>query len=251
MPLRHLPDHCFADTFLTAAFFDRDAQVVARDLLGKVIRHYHDSHGLWLAARIIETEAYYLSEKGSHASLGRTAKRAALFAAPGCIYMYYARGGDSLNFSTRGAGNAVLIKSGWPFMDTDVDTKPARGRLFCGLASLAAMQKLNPDAHGQPRPMERLCAGQTLLCKSLGIKVPHYDGKYLGDPKTSPQTAQRLLLQDTGYRPAALIQTTRLGIPPGRDEHLPYRFVDAAYARWCTRNPLRRGQVQGRDYWLV
>ena len=39
-----------------------------------------------------------------------------------------------------------------------------------------------------------------------------------------------------------------LGIPAGRDEHLPYRFVDAAFARHCTRNPLRRGQLEGRDY---
>ena len=25
-------------------------------------------------------------------------------------------------------------------------------------------------------------------------------------------------------------------------------FVDAAFARHCTRNPLRRGQLEGRDY---
>jgi DNA-3-methyladenine glycosylase len=37
----------------------------------------------------------------------------------------------------------------------------------------------------------------------------------------------------------------------GRDEQLPYRFVDAGYARHCTRNPLRRGQVEGRDYILL
>ncbi|HBX56406.1 MAG TPA: 3-methyladenine DNA glycosylase, partial [Pseudomonas sp.] len=29
------------------------------------------------------------------------------------------------------------------------------------------------------------------------------------------------------------------------------RFVDAAFARQCTRNPLRRGQVEGRDYHLL
>ena len=27
--------------------------------------------------------------------------------------------------------------------------------------------------------------------------------------------------------------------------------VDAAYARHCTRNPLRRGQVEGRDFTLI
>jgi DNA-3-methyladenine glycosylase len=60
-----------------------------------------------------------------------------------------------------------------------------------------------------------------------------------------------LLVEDAGPAPSQIIQTTRLGIPLGRDEHLMYRFVDAAYAQWCTRNPLRRGQVEGRDYILL
>lgn len=100
---------------LPDAFFNRDARQLARELLGKVVRHRVD--GLWLSARIIETEAYYLEEKGSHASLGYTHKRRALFMDGGVVYMYYARGGDSLNFSAGGPGNAVLIKSGYPWVD--------------------------------------------------------------------------------------------------------------------------------------
>ena len=42
---------------LPDSFFDRDAQLLARELLGKIIRH--KVNGLWLSARIIETEAYY------------------------------------------------------------------------------------------------------------------------------------------------------------------------------------------------
>ncbi|AYF88577.1 DNA-3-methyladenine glycosylase [Pseudomonas sp. JS3066] len=215
---------------LTDAFFDRDAQRVARELLGKVIRHRAGDR--WLSARIIETEAYYLVDKGSHASLGYTHKRRALFLDGGHIYMYYSRGGDSLNFSAHGAGNAVLIKSGYPWVDA-ISPDDA----------LAAMQRNNPDAQGLPRPAERLCAGQTLLCKSLGLKVPDWDGQRFD--------WQRLFVEDVDQRPACIIQSARLGIPHGRDEHLPYRFVDAAYARHCTRNPLRRGQVEGRDYTLI
>lgn len=48
---------------LPDTFFDRDALLVARELLGKVIRHRQGN--LWLAARIIETEAYYLEEKAA------------------------------------------------------------------------------------------------------------------------------------------------------------------------------------------
>lgn len=215
---------------LADGFFDRDAQLLAHELLGKVIRHSVD--GRWLSARIIETEAYYLAEKGSHASLGYTEKRRALFLDGGHIYMYYARGGDSLNFSAQGPGNAVLIKSAYPWVDA-----------VSGPEALAVMQANNPDAQGRPRPPERLCNGQTLLCKALGLKVPDWDAQRF-DPA-------RLFVDDTGARPTAIIQTTRLGIPSGRDEHLPYRFVDADYARHCTRNPLRRGQVEGEHYHLI
>jgi DNA-3-methyladenine glycosylase len=217
-------------TALPDAFFDRDAQVLARELLGKVIRHRVGD--LWLSARIIETEAYYCEEKGSHASLGYTEKRKALFLDGGHIYMYYARGGDSLNFSAQGPGNAVLIKSAYPWVDE-----------LSGPASLAQMLLNNPDAQGRPRPSQKLCAGQTLLCKALGLKVPVWDAKRFNH--------EVLLVQDVGPAPAHIIQTTRLGIPHGRDEHLMYRFVDAAYAPYCTRNPLRRGQVEGRDYFLL
>lgn len=215
---------------LADAFFDRDAQILARDLLGKVIRHRVGD--LWLSARIIETEAYYCAEKGSHASLGYTEKRKALFLDGGHIYMYYARGGDSLNFSAQGPGNAVLIKSAYPWVDE-----------LSGPASLAQMLLNNPDAQGRPRPSQKLCAGQTLLCKSLGLKVPVWDAKRFDH--------EVLLVEDVGQTPAHIIQATRLGIPHGRDEHLMYRFVDAAYAAYCTRNPLRRGQVEGRDYFVL
>jgi len=195
-----------------------------------VIRRRLD--GLWLSARIIETEAYYLTEKGSHASLGYTHKRRALFMDGGTVYMYYARGGDSLNFSAGGPGNAVLIKSAHPWVDE-----------VSGPESLARMQALNPDASGQPRAPTRLCAGQTLLCRALGLKVPDWDARRF-DPA-------EFFVEDVGLSPQRLVCTTRLGIPAGRDEHLRYRYVDPAYAAFCTRNPLRRGQQAGRDYdWM-
>ena len=203
-------------------FFDRDAQEVARDLLGLVLAHRppHQSDQ-WLMARIIETEAYYLHDRASHASLGFTEKRRGLFMPPGTIYMYYARGGDSFNISCRGEGNAVLIKSALPWVD-------APGHA----AMVARMQKQNPLPDGSSRPVERLCAGQTLLCRALGLKVPQWDQQNF-DPS-------RLVLLDVGQPPSQIVRTTRLGIPPGRDGHLPYRFVDYDQARFCTRNPLTR-----------
>lgn len=125
-----------------------------------------------------------------------------------------------------------LIKSAYPWIDTISDAN-----------SLARMQLNNPDASGNLRPPERLCNGQTLLCRAMGLKVPHWDARRF-DP-------ERLYVEDCGIAVPRVIQTTRLGIPHGRDEHLPYRFVDADYARHCTRNPLRRGQVEGQDFFML
>lgn len=217
---------------LTTDFFNRDARVVARALLGKVIRHRYRS--AWLACRIIETEAYYLHEKGSHSSQGLTEKRTAMFMPPGTIYMYYARGGDSLNISVRGKGNAVLIKSGLPWVD---DQSPT--------TTLRIMRRLNPvKGSGRQRPTNQLCAGQTLLCRALNLKVPDWDQQAF-DPDS-------LYIEDVGNTVPKIIQAPRLGIPPGRDEHLMYRFIDYPYATDCTSNPLtRRGMAAGVDYRIV
>ncbi|HWU96974.1 MAG TPA: DNA-3-methyladenine glycosylase [Oxalicibacterium sp.] len=211
-------------------FFNRDSPALARALIGKVLRRRWKNQ--WLSARIIETEAYRLDDRGSHASLGYTHKRRALFMDGGTIYMYYSRGGDSFNISAAGPGNAVLLKSGYPWIDA-----------IAGPAALEEMQAQNPGAAGAVRPIHRLCAGQTLLCRSLALRVPDWDAHSF-DP-------DELFVDDVGESPEILIQTTRLGITAGRDEHLPYRFVDPAYARYCTRNPLRRGQTAPLHYCWV
>ncbi len=210
-------------------FFNQQPDELAQALLGKVVRHLFNGH--WLACRIIETEAYFLNEQGSHSSQGYTFKRSAMFMPPGTIYMYYARGADSLNISARGKGNAVLIKSGVPYFDR----KSTRD-------NLAIMQQLNPvKGSGVQRKEDSLCSGQTLLCASLTLKVSRWDQQQFD--------AQHFYIDDVGYQPKRIIQTTRLGIPPGRDEHLMYRYIDYDYAGQCTSNPLRKRHWQeGHDY---
>lgn len=175
--------------------------------------HYQD--GIWLSAQIIETEAYYIHDKASHASLGFTEKRKALFMPAGTIYMYYARGDDSFNVSCQGEGNAVLIKSGIPYLSD---------------ASKEMLEKMhynNPVKFSNKKREDlRLCSGQTLLCKSLGLHVPDWNQKTF--------SVEKLRIDDVDYHPQNIIQTARLGIPQGRDEHLPYRFVDAAYVKSLT-----------------
>ena len=204
---------------LSPHFFDDDAALVARKLLGKVLRHRYRGH--WLSVQIVETEAYYKCEKSSHSSLGYTHSRRAMFAPPGTLYMYYSRGADSLNVSCRGEGNAVLVKAGLPFFDRHSPRK------HC----LPLMQELNP-INGRIRPESRLCSGQTLLCKSLSLKVPDWNDRL-------PES-KRLRWEDVGIRVEEIIQCPRLGIPTGRDEHLMLRFVDAGRMSYATANPLRK-----------
>lgn len=192
---------------LGSQFFNRDTLKVAQELLGKIL--LVKVQGIWLKVRITSTEAYYLHDKASHASLGYTAKRRALFMSPGTIYMYHSRGGPSLNISTRGAGNAVLIKAGVPYFDNK------------STAMIKLMQQLNPAKNSQiPRAPHKLCLGQALLCKSLGLRVQDWDQKQFDHKK--------FYIADVNIKPKKIIQTRRLGITLGRDEHLPYRFIDGA-----------------------
>ena len=213
-------------------FFNREPIKVAQDLIGKVLHVYHEK--IRLSAQIIETEAYYKNEKSSHSYLGFTEKRKALFMRPGTIYMYYARGADSLNISCRGPGNAVLIKSGMPYPHAEHYHQ-----------MLAMMQQLNPAKNKQLlRDPQYLCSGQTLICKSLGLKVIDWNQKQFAFNK--------FYIEDCNYYPENLIQARRMGIPKGRDEHLLYRWIDATYANFSTENPLRkRNWKPAIDYCLI
>ncbi len=218
-------------SILKKSFFNHDACTVARNLLGKIIRRNYQ--GNWLTARIIETEAYYLNDKGSHASLGFTNKRKALFMPAGTIYMYYARGKDSLNVSTQGEGCAVLIKSAIAFSDKLTHSD-----------AIQIMQSLNPLASGKKRSEEKLCSGQTLLCQSLALKVNDWDQQQFDK--------QCFYFDDTGIKVSKAIQTTRLGIPKGRDEHLHYRYIDYEFTKYATSNPLtKRGWKENKEFTFI
>lgn len=202
---------------------------MAKALLGKIIRRKINHH--WLAARIIETEAYYMDEKGSHSSLGYTEKRSAMFMVPGTIYMYFARGRDSLNVSCYGEGNAVLIKSGYPYID-----KMSPSETIKMMQQLFSKDKI--------RSIGKLCNGQTLLCCALSLHVREWDKAQFDDTL--------FFIDDVGYCPEKVIQARRIGIPKGRDEDLLYRFIDFDYTKNCTSNPLsKRTWREGVDYLIL
>ena len=120
--------------------------------------------------------------------------------------MYYARGGDSLNGSARGEGNAVLIKSAYPFSDS---LSPAAGQRMMVVNNPIKSGSAMPRA----RPLELLCAGQTLLCRPLGLRVTDWDQQQV-DPV-------RLYFDDVGYTPSDPCSASAWGSPPSVTD--PYR----------------------------
>src|SRR2546427_7273930 len=97
-----------------ATIFQRDTQVVARDLLDKVLVRELDGRLLW--GRLVEVEAYLgPRDLAAHSGGGRrTARTEVMFGGPGHAYVYFTYGMHwCLNFLTREMGmpQAVLVRA--------------------------------------------------------------------------------------------------------------------------------------------
>src|SRR5713226_3705484 len=98
-----------AVTPLERWFFARDPRRVARELLGKVL--VRQTSDLYLAARIVEVEAYLgENDPAAHAFAGNTARTAVLFGPPGYAYVYFIYGNHyCLNVSCEREGKAGSV----------------------------------------------------------------------------------------------------------------------------------------------
>lgn len=94
---------------LTASFFRREADVVARDLIGCVLRT--PTH----AVRLMETEAYLpANDDACHASRGATPRTLPMFEPGGILYVYFIYGMhwcSNIVVDVGGRGAAVLLRS--------------------------------------------------------------------------------------------------------------------------------------------
>lgn len=111
---------------LPAAFYDRDAEAVARDLLGKLlIRPIGPSVRI---GRIVETEAYMgPHDLAAHSCRGRTPRTEVMFGPPGHAYVYLIYGMHHCVNVVTGPGNlasAVLLRALEPVLNLDT---PASG----------------------------------------------------------------------------------------------------------------------------
>jgi len=122
-------------------FFDRNAEIVAKDLLGKILVHGAKK------ARIVETEAYFdAKDPASRASKGDNKVHRMMKESPGKVLVYNVHMHKMLNFvcHKKGKANAVLIR---------------------------AVEPLNFSGR---------CKGPGLLTASLGVKDRHH-GQNMGE----------------------------------------------------------------------
>jgi len=138
---------------LSRSFYAReDPVVVARELLGKVVRVQFGKVGM-CAGRIVETEAYGGPlDRASHAWKGKTARNGSMFGRPGTAYIYLCYGIHRMfNVVTapEGVAAAVLIRGVEPI---DALNKMARRRKL-------------------PAHHVRLTAGPGALTQAMGIQM--------------------------------------------------------------------------------
>jgi DNA-3-methyladenine glycosylase len=185
---------------LKAEFYNRDPQVVARELLGKVL--VRSERKVVLAGRIVETEAYLgTDDPAAHAAAGRTVRNDVLFGPPGRAYVYLAYGNHwCLNVSTLPDGTAG-------------------GVLFRAVEPLAGLEEM-ANARGIDGRIPRLLtSGPGRLGQAFGVTRARDNGRDMTDP------ASDLVIVDDGFRPQQVEVTTRIGITKAV-EH-PLRFVIA------------------------
>lgn len=136
---------------LTRKFFAREADEVARDLLGcSLVRVLDD--GTRLAGRIVETEAYMgVHDQASHARNNRrTARTEPMYGPPGLSYVYFTYGMHfCMNVSCKAKDDpaAVLIRALEP------------------LEGLDSIRRLRGPLHKD----RELCRGPARLCQALAI----------------------------------------------------------------------------------
>jgi len=108
---------------LTHEFYRRDAETLARDLIGAIL--VHRSRGNEYRARIVEAEAYIgPHDLASHSSKGRTKRTEVMFGPSGHAYVYLIYGMyEMFNIvaGKTGSGQAVLIRAAEPLGGWEAD----------------------------------------------------------------------------------------------------------------------------------
>ena len=190
-------------TALPREFYDRDPRRVCRELLGKVLVRIERRR--YLAARIVEVEAYLGKNDGaSHSFVGRTARNAVLFGPPGFAYVYFIYGTHyCLNVSCLpdGVAGGILFRAAEPLV---------------GIEAMARSRGLTMKGE---RDLRNLTSGPGRLAEAFGITRERDNAKDLASSDSD------LFIADDGYRVRKVLTTPRIGITKAAER--PWRFVIA------------------------
>ena len=190
---------------LQQEFYKRDCITVSKELLGKVL--VRKINGRIIKSRIIETEAYIgMIDKASHAYLGkRTERTEPLFHEGGISYVYFIYGlyhcfniiADKEDYPA-----GVLIRAVEPLNEFDY------------LAQRRFKKDFNELSKAQ---IKNLTNGPSKLCMALDItKEENFVKLY---------EAGNLYVEDSDYKPAEIVETTRVGIDYAEEAiDFPWRF---------------------------
>ncbi|MDB5957237.1 MAG: DNA-3-methyladenine glycosylase [Ramlibacter sp.] len=185
-------------SLMQRSFFERAPDLVARDVLGKLL--VRRASGTLLVGRIVEVEAYFgQDDPAAHAAAGRTARNAVLFGPAGHAYVYFVYGMYScLNISCEPEGHAgsLLVRALEP---------------LAGLPQMAHARGLASTA--VPR---LLTSGPGRLCQAFGLTRASHNGIDLLDDDSDLQ------LRDDGYVVPSLVATPRIGISKATERPLRY-----------------------------
>jgi DNA-3-methyladenine glycosylase len=197
-----------AGRILSRHFYDRETEIVARELLGATLE-CRTSDGV-ASGRIVETEAYLGEHDAAcHAAAGRTERTSPLYGRPGIAYVYFIYGVHwCINAVTRAEGlpSAVLIRA----------LEPVRG------------VKLMRERRGNPPRDRDLTNGPSKLCEALSI-----DGKMNW---SSLQRGPVVIREATRVTDASVIVTPRIGIRKAAD--WPLRYIIRGN-EFVSRGPIR------------
>ena len=180
---------------LVRAFYDREAEPVARELLGKLL--ISRISGKLCVGRIVETEAYLSSgDPACHAHKGKSRKNAAMYGPPGTAYVYAIHAQWCFNAVTEGehTASAVLIRAIEPLV---------------GIAKMELRRTTNV--------LFDLTRGPARLCQALGI-----DRRFNGWDLTRGKS---LWIASDNWQPEpaiSIISSPRIGISSAQE--LPLRF---------------------------
>lgn len=195
---------------LAKDFYEKDAECLARNLLGKVL--VRKSPKGTMALRIVETEAYLgPRDLASHTAKGRTKRNEVLFHGGGHSYVFLIYGMYymfNVSAGPENSGQGVLLRAGQPLWGEDLM-----------LEEIITDRLVQGKKSDEKRMKKDLAKGPGKLCKALGITMKDH-WKVLYEDPTLGIYEDGFVVDDQ-----EIVSCPRIGIDyAGPDKDRPYRF---------------------------